>query len=140
MYRREMREHLVKMLYCSTYYEESDIDEQVEFYKDRIRRMHLEEPEDTIAKDIDEICTKFRDIRAKLEEIDKIIEESSEGWKIKRMAKIDLSILRVAVYEIHNADDVPYKVAINEAVEIAKIYGGDNSFGFVNGILAKVVK
>ena len=67
-----------------------------------------------------------------------MIEEVSEGWKIKRMGRVDLSIMRLAVYEMKYDEDIPVRVAINEAVEIAKKYGQDNSPSFVNGILAKV--
>ena len=73
-----------------------------------------------------------------VEKIDSTIEEVSEGWKIKRMGRVDLSIMRLAVYEMKYDEDIPVRVAINEAVEIAKKYGQDNSPSFVNGILAKV--
>ena len=76
---------------------------------------------------------------AKLEDIDAIINEVSTGWKTSRMSKVDLTIIRLAVYEIKFDEDVPASVAINEAVEISKVFGGDDSPSFVNGILAKVV-
>ena len=62
-----------------------------------------------------------------------------EDWKLNRISKMDLSILKLAIYEI-KFTDIPYKVAINEAVELAKKYGEDKSKNFVNGILASVVK
>ena len=68
---------------------------------------------------------------------DALINEKSTGWKTSRMAKVDLSIIRIAVYEIKFEDDIPFKVSVNEAVELAKKYGADESPAFVNGILAK---
>ena len=75
----------------------------------------------------------------KIEEIDAKINEVSEGWKTGRMGKVDLTLIRLAVYEMLYEEDVPAKVAINEAVELAKQYGTDNSPSFVNGVLAKLV-
>lgn len=72
-----------------------------------------------------------------IDEIDALINEKSTGWKTSRMAKVDLSIIRIAVYEIKFEDDIPFKVSVNEAVELAKKYGADESPAFVNGILAK---
>ena len=74
------------------------------------------------------------------EQIDKLIEKNLKSdWKIERISKMDLSILRLAIYEI-NYKELPYKVAINEAVELAKKYGEDTSKKFVNGVLASIVK
>ena len=71
-------------------------------------------------------------------ELDAQIGEVSEGWKTSRMSRVDLSILRLALYEMEFDDEVPLKVAINEAVELAKKYGGDDSPSFVNAILGKL--
>ena len=74
------------------------------------------------------------------EQIDKLIEKNLKSdWKIERISKIDLAILKIAIYEI-KYKDIPFKVGINEAVELAKKYGEDNSKNFVNGILASIVK
>ena len=75
-----------------------------------------------------------------MEEIDALLNEKSAGWKTKRMSKVDLNILRLAVYEMKYDEDVPVKVAINEAVEISKSFGGDDSASFVNGILGKIAR
>ena len=80
---------------------------------------------------------KFRKISDKLAEIDSQLNEKAEGWNTARMSKVDLTILRLAVFEICYDEDVPTGVAINEAVELAKKFGQDASSGFVNGILAK---
>jgi transcription antitermination protein NusB len=70
--------------------------------------------------------------------IDGLIKENLEKWSFDRLAKVDKNILRVAVYELLEADDVPNKVVINEAIEIAKTYGDDQSSKFINGVLSKV--
>lgn len=90
-------------------------------------------------EDVYEIKKKVEDIINGLEVIDGFIDANSEGWKVARIAKAEKSILRLAVYEIKYDDMVPDKVAINEAVELAKKYGGLDSSSFVNGILAKLV-
>ena len=73
-----------------------------------------------------------------LEEIDAMINEHTTGWKTGRMNKVDLSVLRLAVYEMKWDDEVPVKVAINEAVELAKNFSGDEGPAFVNGVLGKL--
>ena len=73
-----------------------------------------------------------------VEELDRLIGKHSTGWKTSRMNKADLSILRLAVYEMEMDDDVPVSVAINEAVELAKRFGGEDSSSFINGVLAKI--
>jgi N utilization substance protein B len=72
------------------------------------------------------------------EQIDAIIEKYSKRWKINRISKVDLAILRVAIYEIMKIDDIPVSVSINEAVELAKKYGNDESGSYVNGILGRI--
>ena len=75
-----------------------------------------------------------------MEEIDSMINEKAKGWSTGRMGKVDLAIIRLAVYEMKFDDTVPEGVAINEAVELAKMYGQDESAGFINGVLAKFVE
>ena len=74
-----------------------------------------------------------------MEEIDRKLDEVTEGWSVKRMGKVDLTIIRLAVYEMKYDDDIPVSVAINEAVELAKRYGSENSPAFINGVLAKMI-
>ena len=78
-------------------------------------------------------------VSEKYDEINNIILSKLKGWTISRIAKIDLAILRLSIYEIMYTD-IPEKVSVNEAVEIAKTYGDDNSSNFVNGVLAKVIE
>jgi len=90
--------------------------------------------ENSFAKELAKITIEKRD------EIDKKIAECSKHWKPGRMAKVALAILRIAVCEIYYFDEIPASVSINEAVELAKIYGGDDDPGFVNGVLGAVYK
>ena len=71
-------------------------------------------------------------------EIDEVIASASKGWSIDRMPKVDISVLRVAVYELLFDKKAPQRVVINEAVRIAGKYGGDDSPRFINGVLGKV--
>ena len=90
--------------------------------------------------EIDEyIKTVFAGVYDNLDRIDLLIAQSSNGWKISRISKVSLAIMRLAVYEILFMDDIPVSVSINEAVELAKQYGTDDSPSFINGVLAKLV-
>jgi len=82
---------------------------------------------------------KYESIMEHLTEIDVMINEVAQGWKTSRMGKVDLTLIRLATYELKFEEDIPTGVAINEAVELAKTYGTDDSASFVNGILAKLV-
>ncbi|MCI1959524.1 MAG: transcription antitermination factor NusB [Clostridia bacterium] len=75
-----------------------------------------------------------------LDKIDEIINTYAKGWSVNRMSKVDLAILRMAVYELKFSDETPAGVAINEAVEVAKKFSSDNSPSFVNGILGKIAE
>lgn len=79
-------------------------------------------------------------VKAHASEIDQLIGEHAVGWSLDRIARVDLSILRVAIYEMLYREDVPNGAAINEAVELAKRYGGEKSFAFINGILGTIAK
>lgn len=132
MTKREEREHLFKILFCKDFHDIEELREQVDLYQAQQENVSTEE---------------FVPIRKKLEaiveaegSIDMILSEAASGWRLNRMGKAELAILRIAVYEMRYDKDVPDKVAINEAVELAKKYGNDASYGFVNGVLAKVIE
>ncbi|PWM60718.1 MAG: transcription antitermination factor NusB [Subdoligranulum variabile] len=132
MSRRELREHVFRMLFRKEFYEsEAEFSEQVKRY--------LEELEPLEEKDESYMSGKVEDIYGHVKELDDRINEVAKGWKTRRMGKVDLTVLRLALYEMLYEESVPEKVAINEAVEIARKYGGDDSPSFVNGILAKLV-
>lgn len=82
----------------------------------------------------------FMGICEHLDAIDKVIGKHSDHWKIGRIGKVELAILRLALYEILHRQDIPLKVAINEAIELAKSFGDENSRAFVNGILDAVAR
>ncbi len=129
MSRRELREQIFKLLFRVEFNSPEDMSEQ--------ETLFFEDEDAAEGKDAAYISDKYHKIRQKLPEIDRQLNEKTEGWNTDRMSKVDLTILRLAVYEIHYDDSVPTGVAINEAVEIAKKFGQDASPGFVNGILAK---
>ena len=88
--------------------------------------------------DIEYIKSKAMLVMDNKSEIDKIISELSQGWKLERIGRVERNILRLAIAEMKYDDDIPVSVAINEAVELAKAYGRDESYSFVNAILSKV--
>ncbi len=132
MKRTELREHIFKMIFGYEFNSDSEMPEQMQLYFEQI-----EEPEPK-EEDIAYIREKALNVILKAEEIDALLNSHTKGWKTSRMNKVDLSILRLAVYEMKWDEDVPEGVAINEAVELAKKYSGDDGPSFVNGVLAKL--
>ncbi len=90
--------------------------------------------------DLDFVNDILEGVSKKIKEIDEIIEKSAPEWPIEQIAIIDKTILRVAIYELMYSNEVPPKVAIDEAVELAKSFGGDNSSKFINGVLGAVYR
>lgn len=132
MNRSRVREEAFKLIYSLEIQKDINFEEQVELY--------LESNNITEKGAIDYIKDAVFGIEKNKDEILKEIEKYLKSdWKIDRISKIDLSILKLAIYEI-KYKKLPFKVAINEAVEIAKKYGEDTSKKFVNGVLANVVK
>lgn len=132
MRRSELREHIFRMVFGLDFTKEEEIPEQIQLYFDQL--------EDVKEEDMEYIRTKAEHIVEKQEEIDDMINTYTKGWKTTRMNKVDLSILRVAVYEMRWDDDVPVGVAIDQAVELAKKYSSDEGPSFINGVLAKLAK
>ncbi|MFQ8703158.1 MAG: transcription antitermination factor NusB [Eisenbergiella sp.] len=130
MNRTEQREHIFMLLFRVEFNQKAEMEEQCTLF--------FEEAETDISeKDRDYIRSKYEKIAEKQPEIDSMINETAKGWDTQRMGKVELAIIRLAVYEIKYDESVPTGVAINEAVELAKKFGQDSSAGFVNGILAK---
>jgi N utilization substance protein B len=129
MTRRKLRENMFRMLFRVEFHDEDEMKEQLGLFE--------EELEDVSEEDQAYLAARTDDVLSHLKEIDDALNEKSAGWKTSRMGKVDLTILRLAVYEIRFDSDVPNKVAVNEAVELAKKYGTDDSASFINGVLAK---
>lgn len=130
MGRRTSRELSMKLLY------------QMEIQKDGIK----EQIEDFISEnningeDREFICELIDGVLKNKRDIDNLIEKNLKGWKIDRISKIDLSILRLAIHEILNRPDIPLSVSINEAIELAKKYSTEESGAFINGVLGKIAE
>lgn len=131
MGRSELREHIFRILFRIEFQPKEEMEEQLALY--------LEELESAKDTEKEYIRAKYAAIAEKVEMIDEKINASVTGWKTSRMGKVDLTILRLAVYEIEWDEEVPQGVAINEAVELAKRYGGEESPSFINGVLGKIV-
>ena len=130
MNRRELREQIFKMLFRIEFHDEASMKEQFELSAEEVVKA-TPENQSYMEK-------KCEDVMNRLSDIDALINEASHGWKTSRMGKVDLTLIRLAVYEMKYEDEIPVGVAINEAVELAKKYGTDESSSFVNGILAKI--
>ena len=148
MTRRELREHCFKMLFSADFYptseeakaqldqyfqspEEDDVDPD-----GVLQVLHKVELK---SEDSEYLQSRTVNIIDKIPEIDAKLNEVAAGWKTKRMGKVELTILRLALYEMQYDEKIPEKVSINEAVELAKKFGGNDSPAFVNGILARFI-
>ena len=132
MNRSEIREQAFKLIYSLEIQNVENLEEQIELY--------IESNNITDKNAIEYIKDSVLGIKKNEKDIMQKIEINLKSdWKIERISKIDLAILKIAIYEI-KYKDIPLKVGINEAVELAKKYGEDNSKNFVNGILASIVK
>ena len=110
-----------------------EMPEQVALFFEDEERVEAEEYRDQITQ-------KYEKIMQKLPELDALLNEKTEKWNTKRIGKVELTVLRLALYEMLFDEEIPEGVAIDEAVTIAKKYGQDSSGAFVNGVLAKFVK
>lgn len=130
MTRREIREQIFQILFRIEFHQKDELPEQLKY-----------PIEEDAALDADSayIQEKIQAVTEKLDEIDAMINAVAKGWKTSRMAKVDLTLIRLAVFEIKFEEGIPTGVAINEAVELAKKYGTEESPGFVNAILAKIL-
>lgn len=142
MKRSELRETVFRILFMRQFNTEEEMKEQAALYLDGLKEGREEVPysESVTAEDEAAVTEKLGGIMKHIPEIDTLLNQTSRGWKTSRMAKVDLSILRLAVYEMKYDDTVPTGVAINEAVELAKHYGGAESPSFINGILGKIAR
>ena len=132
MGRREQREQLFKLLFRVEFNRIEERPEQCRFFF---------EDEENAASEKEEayISDRLNKILERLPEIDEMISSTAKGWTIGRIGKVELAIIRLAVYEIKYDETIPDSVAINEAVELAKKFGQAEASGFVNGVLARFV-
>lgn len=134
MKRSVQREQIFKILFRAEFYELSEMPQQEQLYFDSGDMVFTDRDKKYIAEKVDHILEKCPDI-------DTMLTQRMKGWTLDRVGRVELSILRLGVYEILWDEDVPDSVAISEAVELAKKFGGDeNSGAFVNGVLASFVK
>ncbi|SFG21232.1 transcription antitermination factor NusB [Oribacterium sp. WCC10] len=142
MNKREERDHKFKLLFSTQFYPGEEIPTQMERYfdspdyEDGDNLIRIEKLSEEDQQELESAVQKIVD---KIPELDERINSSAEGWKTDRMTKTDLTAIRLALYEINYDETVPEKVAINEAIELAKKYGGNESGSFVNGVLARLV-
>lgn len=130
MGRREQREQVFKLLFRVEFNKKEEMPEQMQLFFEGAEKPVSEEDQLYISG-------KYEKIMDKLPQIDELLNEKAQKWSTDRMGKVELTILRLAVYEIRYDEDIPTSVAINEAVELAKKFGQKESGSFVNGILAR---
>ena len=134
MKRSELREHIFRMIFGYEFNSDAEMPEQMQLYFEQLD----EEDGVPTEAEVTYIRDKALNVILKTEEIDEMLNANTKGWKTGRMNKVDLSILRLAVYEMKWDDEIPAGVAIDQAVELAKKYSGDEGPSFINGVLAKL--
>ena len=120
------------ILFRVEFHSSSELKEQELLYLNRI--------EDVTDKERDYVAQRADKIIELLPQIDGKLDEISKGWKLDRLGKVELAILRLAIFEMNFDEDIPTNVALNEAVELAKTFGGDTSPSFINGVLGKLIE
>ena len=133
MARRDARAWAMRLMYARALGAEAPQTVMEDYFAD-------EPPENWRDVDTTYVNEILEGTRQHEKEVDERLSLHTKHWRIDRMAKVDLTILRLAAYELLYREDVPTEVAINEAVELAKQYGGQDSSAFVNGVLSSLVK
>ena len=133
MSRHKLREQVFKLLFRIEFNDSVEMEEQKELF-------FTTSDVETTEEESRYIEEKYQAVVDKLDEIDGLISSNAKGWSIDRMSKVDLTILRLGVYEMIFDDTIPEVVALNEAIELAKEFGQDQSYSFINGVLAKLHK
>lgn len=136
MSRKVAREIAFKLVFAGNFQEEEiNVDEMTETLVKELNKAN-----EVNKEDLEYIKSISKGVSEKVSELDEAISKHLKGWKMERICKTDLAILRLAIYEILYREDIPYKVSVNEAVELAKSFGEDSSPAFINGVLAGIVK
>lgn len=128
MNRSEMREQAFVLLFEKEFFSELTCNDIEEIYSENFSELS------EYAKNA------FEETSARIDELDELIKKYLKGWKLERIPKVNISILRLALYEINYEDGVPGKVAVNEAVELAKKYSGEDDYMFINGVLGSYLR
>jgi N utilization substance protein B len=136
MNRRKSRELAMKLLF-ETSINKKGAEEIINDYKEENEENEENENLDHI--DFEYIKNILDGIQEKENFLNEKIEESLTGWKLNRISKINMSILKVAVYEIYFIEDIPSKVSVNEAIELAKVYSDEKSPSFINGAIGNII-
>lgn len=134
MSRKIAREVAFKIIFETTFQEDEKISKLMEeLLKNSDEEYEINSEDD---KYIEEITAGVKEKEA---ELDEQIKSHLKGWTMERLNKVDVAILRLAIYEILYREDIPYKVSVNEAVELAKVFSEDASPSFINGVLAEII-
>lgn len=132
MKRRDARKHIFNLVFQTEF--------QAEVNADEILNTYGKEYADLSDDNAGYIESEYKGIVEHIDEIDKIIDKYAIGWNVDRLAKTDLAILRIGVYELMFNDDIPKGVAVNEAVELSKSFSEDKAPSFINAVLVKASK
>jgi N utilization substance protein B len=132
MSRRTARKHVLNILFQTEFNTDTALNDIIATYSEEI--------EEIDSRDLPFIQNELEGIISENEALTETINSAATGWSVDRMSKVDAAILKIAVYEMLYCEDVPDRVAVNEAVELAKEYSSDKAPKFVNGVLGKVIK
>ena len=142
--RSSTRNHVFNLVFQLEFFDVEEINEILNKYYDTLEseiQLEIKQDENFVPFEINKaiISRQIFDFIPRMQEIDSLIEKYSEGWDITRIDKVDLAILRLAIYEML-FDNLPIKIAVNEAVELCKEYSSEKSYRFINAILGKIDK
>lgn len=132
MSRKKSREKAMELLFGMELSKDTPIEAMetfVENYEGNIKEL-----------DLDYINAIITGVNAKKNELDSMLEENMQNWKVDRISKVNLTILRMGAYEMKFVEEVPARVALNEAIELAKVYSDEKSVSFINGVLDSILK
>ena len=134
MSRKVAREVAFKIIFETAFQEDEKVTKLInELLQNSEEKYEVNSEDDKYIQEITE------GVKEKEQELDERIKSHLKGWKMERLNKVDVAILRLAIYEILYRDDIPYKVSVNEAVELAKMFSEDASPAFINGVLAEII-
>lgn len=140
MSRRIGREYAIQFLFSLDFNKTDDVENQLDEFLQHSQE-NREEEDSVLNKSSKKYTLNVvKGTMQHIEEIDRLIEFHTTGWKMERIARVDLAIIRLAIYEIVFDNEVPDSVAANEAIELAKKYSTEDSGSFVNGVLGKIIR